>query len=94
MLRTVGHLLLGNGTLNRLCQEYSLCFPLGPCSVVIRESSSEPGSSVELRVQLWSVNQRTTEAEESPLLIFVTRKRLVKTLQRNSHSGKLLLRKD
>jgi hypothetical protein len=27
----------------------------------------------QLRVQLWSVNQRATEAEESPLLRFVTR---------------------
>jgi hypothetical protein len=38
----------------------------------------------QLRVQLWSVNQRTTEAEESPLLRFATstRKRLVKILQR------------
>jgi hypothetical protein len=40
---------------------------------------------VELRVQLWNVNQRTTESEESPSLRFVTRKRLVKTMQRNSH---------
>jgi hypothetical protein len=50
--------------------------------VFIRESSSEAGSSVavELRVQLWSVNQGTTEAEESLTLRFVSRKRLVKTL--------------
>jgi hypothetical protein len=47
-----------------------------------------------LRVQLWSVNQRATEAEESPLLRFVTKKRLVKTLQRNSHCGVLLPNKD
>jgi hypothetical protein len=33
---------------------------------------------------------RATEAEESPLLRFVTKKRLVKTLQRNSHSLELL----
>jgi hypothetical protein len=51
--------------------------------VIIRESSSEAGSSVELRVQLWSVNQQATEAEESPLLRFVTRKRLMQTSQRN-----------
>jgi hypothetical protein len=37
-----------------------------------------------------SVNQHTTEAEESPSLRFVTRKRLVKTLQRNSHCWELL----
>jgi hypothetical protein len=45
---------------------------------------------MELRVQLWNVNQRATEAEDSPLLRFVTRKRLVKTLQRNGHSVELL----
>jgi hypothetical protein len=33
----------------------------------------------QLSVQLWSVNQRTTEAEESRPLRFVMRKRLVKT---------------
>jgi hypothetical protein len=32
---------------------------------------------MHLRVQLFSVNQRAAEAEESPLLRFVTRKRLV-----------------
>jgi hypothetical protein len=32
------------------------------------------GATVELRVQLWSVNQRATEAEESALFRFVTRK--------------------
>jgi hypothetical protein len=44
-----------------------------------------PVSAMQLRVQLWSVNQRATEAEESPLPRMVTMKRLVKTLQRNSH---------
>jgi hypothetical protein len=48
------------------------------------------GATVQLRVQLWSVNQRATEAEESPLLRFVTRKRLMKTLQKNSHCGERL----
>jgi hypothetical protein len=47
-------------------------------------------SSVELSVQLWSVNQRTTEADEFPLLRFLTTKHLVKTRQRNSHCGELL----
>jgi hypothetical protein len=42
------------------------------------ECSAVVGSNVE-------VNQRATEAEESPLLIFVTRKRLVKKLERNGH---------
>jgi hypothetical protein len=49
-------------------------------------------SAVYLNVQL-SVNQRATEAEEFPLLRFVARKRLVKTLQWNSHCGELLPRK-
>jgi hypothetical protein len=35
-------------------------------------SSASECSAVE--VQLWSANQRATEAEESPLLRFVTRK--------------------
>jgi hypothetical protein len=48
--------------------------------------------SAEMRVQAWSVKQQTTE--ESPLVRFVTRKRLVKTLQRYSHCGELLLSKD
>jgi hypothetical protein len=47
-----------------------------------------------MRVQLWNVNKRATEAEESPLLRFVTRKRLVKTLERNSHCVELLPSKD
>jgi hypothetical protein len=33
---------------------------------------------------MWSVKQRAKEAEDSPLLRFVTWKHLVKTLQRNS----------
>jgi hypothetical protein len=44
---------------------------------------------LQLRVQLWSVNQRAMETEESPLARFITRKHLVKTLQRNSHCGEL-----
>jgi hypothetical protein len=51
-------------------------------------------SLVELRVQLWNVNQQATEAEGSPLLRFITRKHLVKTLQRNSHYGELSSSKD
>jgi hypothetical protein len=42
------------------------------------------GSTKQLRVQVWSVNQRATEAEESPSLRFVTRKRLAKIRQRNA----------
>jgi hypothetical protein len=59
-----------------------LCFLRGPCRGVILKTT---GATAELRVHLWSVNQRATEAEESSLLRFVTRKRLVKTLQENSH---------
>jgi hypothetical protein len=51
-------------------------------------------SAVQLRVQLWGVNQQATEVEVSPLLRFVTRKRLVKTWLRNSHWGELLPSKD
>jgi hypothetical protein len=43
---TIRHILLGNGVVNRLCQKYRLRFPWGPCKVV-RESSSEAGSSVD-----------------------------------------------
>jgi hypothetical protein len=44
-------LLLGNGAVNRLCQQYGLCFPWGPCKVVIRvEFRSWQFSSEELRI--------------------------------------------
>jgi hypothetical protein len=33
---TKRYLLLGNGAVNRLCQQYRLCFPWGQCKVVIR----------------------------------------------------------
>jgi hypothetical protein len=41
---TIGRLLLDNGAIKRLRQKYRLCFPLGPCKVVIREANSEAGS--------------------------------------------------
>jgi hypothetical protein len=50
--------------------------------------------SVEMRVQVWIVNQRATEAEESPVLGLVARKRPVKTVQRNSHCGEQILSKE
>jgi hypothetical protein len=56
-----------------------------------QNENGERVSAVQLRVQLWSVNQRATE---TPLLILVTRKCLVKTRQRNSHCGELLKSKD
>jgi hypothetical protein len=40
-----------------------LCFLRGPCRKVILKII---GSTVQFRVQLWNVNQRATEAEESP----------------------------
>jgi hypothetical protein len=58
-----------------------LCFLRGPCRGVILKTI---GVTRQTRIQLWCVNQRTTEAEESPSLRFVTRKRLVKTLHMNS----------
>jgi hypothetical protein len=61
---------------------------------VPRRRQSSLQELVEIKVQLWRVNQWATVAEESPLLSFVTRKRLVKTIQRNSHCGKLLPRND
>jgi hypothetical protein len=67
------------------------------CTVAIwldRPCSVQRVSPVQLRVRLWSVNQRATEAEESPSPRFVTRKRLVKILQRNSHCGERLPNKD
>jgi hypothetical protein len=63
----------------------------GSCRGVILKTV---GATVQLRVQFWSVNQQATEAEESPLLRFVTRKRILKTLQRNSHCGYMLPSKD
>jgi hypothetical protein len=68
-----------------------LCFLRGPCRGIILKTV---GATVQLRVQLWSVNQQATEAEVSPLLRLVTRKPIVKTLQRNSHYGQLLPSKD
>jgi hypothetical protein len=79
--------------LKRWCERCSLWFR----SEAIwpdRQCSVQRVSAAQLRVQLWSVNQWATEAEESPLLRLATRKRLVKTLQRNSHCGELLPRKD
>jgi hypothetical protein len=37
---TIGSPCLCNGALKELRQKYSLCFPLGPCKVVIREANS------------------------------------------------------
>jgi hypothetical protein len=68
-----------------------LRFLRGPCQGVILKTI---GSTRQLRVQLWCFNQRATEAEESPLPRFITMKLLVKTLQRNSHSGQRLPNKD
>jgi hypothetical protein len=40
------------------------------------------GTTGQLRVQLWSVSQRATEDERSPLPRYATSKCLVKTLKR------------
>jgi hypothetical protein len=40
----IGSPLLSNGAVNKLRQQYRLCFPLGPCKVVIREANSKAGS--------------------------------------------------
>jgi hypothetical protein len=73
--------LLCNGTVNTL-QQQRLCFLRGPCRGFVLKTT---GATMQLRVRLLSVNQRATEAEESPLFRFVPKKRLVITLQRNSH---------
>jgi hypothetical protein len=57
----IGHSLLGNGTVNRLCQKYMLCFPWGTCKVVIRESSFEAGSCERTRMRIKGVQKSTTE---------------------------------
>jgi hypothetical protein len=43
-----------------------------------------------MKVQLWIVNQRATGVENFLLLRFDTRKRPIKTRQRNSSCGELL----
>jgi hypothetical protein len=40
----IGRLLLDNGAVKRLRQQYMLCFPLGPYKMIIREANSEAGS--------------------------------------------------
>jgi hypothetical protein len=72
-------------------QQQRLCFLSGPCRGFILKTID---GIRQLSVQLRSVNQRATEAEECPLLRFVTRKRLVKTRQRDNHCGELLLSND
>jgi hypothetical protein len=58
---TIGDIFLGNGTVNRLCQQYRLCFPRGQCKVVIEESSSETGSCGRRRMLIELVQRSTTE---------------------------------
>jgi hypothetical protein len=55
---------------------------------------SYPEDNRRYKADEGSVVERATEAEKSPLLTFVTRKRLVKTLQMNSLCGELLPHKD
>jgi hypothetical protein len=57
-------------------------------------SSASEAEKMALWLQMWSVNQRATDAEESPLLRFVTRKRLVKIFQRKGHCWELLRSND
>jgi hypothetical protein len=63
-------------------------FSTGPVPRIYLEDNRRYRS--QLKVQLWNFNQRATEAEESPLLRFVTRRRVVKTRQRISQCGELL----
>jgi hypothetical protein len=59
----MGDLLLSNGAVNRLCQQYKLCFPSGPRKVDIRQSSSETSSSGvwNYRMSIEIVQWRTTD---------------------------------
>jgi hypothetical protein len=43
----IGNLFLSNCAVNKSHQKYKLCFPFGPCKVVIREANSEAKSSWE-----------------------------------------------
>jgi hypothetical protein len=74
MLSTIkGHLLLVNGSVNRLCQQYRFCFLWGPCRVVIRGSSSEAGvqfrSTRSTITEYSRISRRTGKRTESDLLI-------------------------
>jgi hypothetical protein len=60
---TIGNLLLGNGAINRLCQQYRLRFPCGPCKVDIRESSSEAGSCGRTRIRIEGVKRSIMKNE-------------------------------
>jgi hypothetical protein len=56
--------LLGNGPINIYSQQQKTVFSMGS----LPRSYLEDSHSFKLRVQLWSINQRTAEAKESPLL--------------------------
>jgi hypothetical protein len=58
---TIDDLLLGNGAVNRLCQQYRLYFPWGPCKVDIIESNSEAGSCGRTRMRIGGVQRSKTE---------------------------------
>jgi hypothetical protein len=58
---TTGDLFLANGAVNRLCQQYRLCFLWGPCKVDKRDSSSEAGSWGRTRMRIEGVQRSTTE---------------------------------
>jgi hypothetical protein len=81
------YLMLGKRLINTHSRQQKTVFSVGS---VPRSYIEDSRRYKQLSVQLWSVNQRATEAEESPSRRFVTRKRLVITLQRNSHCGELL----
>jgi hypothetical protein len=51
----VGDLMPGNSAVKRLCQQYRLWFPWGPCKMDIRESSCEAGGcscgKIKMRIE-------------------------------------------
>jgi hypothetical protein len=78
--------LLGKGPINTHYWQHNTVYSLGPVlRSYLQDNRRYKQLSWELRVQLRIVNPPTTEAEEYPLLRFVTRKRLVRTRQRNSN---------
>jgi hypothetical protein len=43
-ITTIGNALLNSGEINKLHQQYGLCFPLGLCIAEVKEANSEPRS--------------------------------------------------
>jgi hypothetical protein len=74
----IGDLLLGNGSVNKLCQQYRLCFPWDPCKVDIRESISEAGSCGRTRMRIvgrvntWMAHAQTFPSAQTRCAVLTT----------------------